>query len=322
MKVSIIIPIYNVAKYIKRCLTSVLNQTYQNIEIILVDDCGTDDSMKLAREFVFSHPANTKVRFLDHCENRGLSAARNTGIKAATGEYLFFIDSDDEIKYNAIERLVFLANKYMNVDIVQGGIEIVGTVNFLKIDPKMPEFSNCNIFLKQSMLKLAIPVTAWNKLIRKEFLVSNNLWYNENIVNEDEFWTFYAAKVISSLAICKECTYVYYINEGTIMTTLDRRKIDSMPIILCDFVNNIDSVLPDVQKILIEDYAIMYMNKLRITHFSYLYGEKRKLFRKAFWKLLIAELLHLHLKRAAKIIPYYMPTSLSKLYLKWTLNIN
>ena len=82
MKVSIIVPVYNVAKYIERCLLSVLNQTWQDLEVILVNDCTPDDSMEIARRVVASHPRGTVVRCLEHEENRGLSAARNTGILA------------------------------------------------------------------------------------------------------------------------------------------------------------------------------------------------------------------------------------------------
>ena len=97
MKVSIIVPVYNVAKYIERCLLSVLNQTWQDLEVILVNDCTLDDSMEIARRVVASHPRGTVVRCLEHEENRGLSAARNTGISASVGDYLYFLDSDDYI---------------------------------------------------------------------------------------------------------------------------------------------------------------------------------------------------------------------------------
>lgn len=90
MKVSVIIPVYNVSKYIERCLLSVLNQTWEDLEIILVDDCTPDNSMELAATVIASHSRGNEVRSLVHDENKGLSAARNTGIRDATGDYVYF----------------------------------------------------------------------------------------------------------------------------------------------------------------------------------------------------------------------------------------
>ena len=125
MKVSIIIPVYNVAKYIERCLLSVLDQTWQDLEVILVNDCTPDNSMEIARRVVASHPRGTVVRCLEHEENRGLSAARNTGISASVGDYLYFLDSDDYISANAIELLADAAVQ-KRPDFVIGNYEVTG----------------------------------------------------------------------------------------------------------------------------------------------------------------------------------------------------
>src|SRR5690606_39724837 len=97
MKVSIIIPIYNVGAFVKECILSVLNQSYQNLEVILIDDCGTDDSLIIAEKVIENHPRASQLSIIRHNRNRGISATRNTGISAATGEYIFFLDSDDKI---------------------------------------------------------------------------------------------------------------------------------------------------------------------------------------------------------------------------------
>ena len=125
MKVSIIIPVYNVAKYIERCLLSVLNQTWPDLEVILVNDCTPDNSMEIVRRVVASHPRGAVVRCLEHEENRGLSAARNTGISASVGDYLYFLDSDDYISANAIELLADAAVQ-KRPDFVIGNYEVTG----------------------------------------------------------------------------------------------------------------------------------------------------------------------------------------------------
>lgn len=98
MKLSIVIPVFNVAPYIADCLRSVMRQTYTgSMECLIVDDCGTDDSIAIAKQMIADYKGPIRFQILHHEWNRGLSAARNTGTEAATGEYLYYLDSDDEI---------------------------------------------------------------------------------------------------------------------------------------------------------------------------------------------------------------------------------
>lgn len=122
IKVSIIIPVYNVAPYVEECLRSVLEQDYLDKEIIIVDDCGTDNSMDIVQGIVTR--CKSEVRILKHPYNCGLSKARNTGIKEAKGDYVFFMDSDDYLLgRDAITRFVGLAMKYPNAEIVFGCVK-------------------------------------------------------------------------------------------------------------------------------------------------------------------------------------------------------
>lgn len=105
MNVSIIIPIYNVASYIEECLRSVMLQTYQGkMERLMVDDCGTDDSIAIAEKMIANYSGPIKFQIMHHEYNRGLSAARNIGTLQATGGYLYYLDSDDEITIDCIKK--------------------------------------------------------------------------------------------------------------------------------------------------------------------------------------------------------------------------
>lgn len=108
-KVSIIVPVYNVASYLPRCLDSLVGQTYPNVEILMVDDCSTDGSAAIAKEYAEKYP--DRCIFVPREKNGGLSAARNTGIDAATGEWLTFVDSDDWISLDCVETLYNVAQK-------------------------------------------------------------------------------------------------------------------------------------------------------------------------------------------------------------------
>lgn len=100
--ISVILPIYHVEEYIKQCVYSLINQTYKDIEIICINDCGLDNSITLVKEL---QKKDSRIRLINHDENRGLGGARNTGIKAARGEYITFIDSDDYCDKTMLEKL-------------------------------------------------------------------------------------------------------------------------------------------------------------------------------------------------------------------------
>ena len=106
--ISVIVPVYNVENYLKRCLDSIINQTYQNIEIILIDDGSTDNSGNLCEDY---KKIDNRIKVV-HKTNGGLSDARNTGIKKAKGKYITFVDSDDYVEYDYVEYLYNLIKKY------------------------------------------------------------------------------------------------------------------------------------------------------------------------------------------------------------------
>ncbi len=129
MKISVIIPVYKVEPYVRRCLESVSQQSCEGfqIECIVVDDCSPDNSMDIA-ESVFRENSNKDVEFvvLHHDQNKGLCEARNTGIRAATGDYLFFIDSDDCIMENTFKDFMRYAIDYPDIDVFMGSSLCVG----------------------------------------------------------------------------------------------------------------------------------------------------------------------------------------------------
>lgn len=248
MKVSIIIPVYNVASYISRCLQSVEAQTYQDIECILIDDCGTDHSIKIAEEFIRNHIGKLTFHIIHHQQNQGLSSARNTGIKAATGDYIYFMDSDDAITPQCIEILTDLAKKYPNADYVQGNIVTGPGLMEGKIDNDVPEYCNNKEFLEEIILNKTHR-TAWNRLINRLFITSNNLFFPEGIIMEDHYWTYFVSKKVHAIAICRKETYYYYKNSESIVhspskTSLIKRYSSYITVseaIICDLIQRHDT---------------------------------------------------------------------------------
>ena len=226
MKVSIIIPVYNVEPFIERCLLSVLNQTYENIEIILVDDKGTDNSIGTAKYIISNHPSKNKVKFIYHECNKGLSVSRNTGIKASTGEYIYLLDSDDEITFDCIEKLITPALLY-NTDFVIGNYETTGSQLIM---PPLNMIDG-NIFSNKDILKSFRDqkwyVMAVNKLVKRELIENKQLYFKKGIIHEDELWSFMLACQASSMSVINNKTYKYHIRKDSIMGNIHNKQNES-----------------------------------------------------------------------------------------------
>ena len=190
IKVSVIIPVYNVEEYLPKCLDSVINQTLKDIEIICIDDCSPDNSYKILKDYKI---ANMKIKIIKHKKNMGVWTARNSGLNIAKGEYVSFIDSDDYISENYLATLYETAKKY-DVDIVSN-LNIYGDEDG-KIYPFQPNVYNnlekwkkeypdsylegkSNISIKNicSGKKEFLTLAVWNKLYRKKFLIDNNIYF-------------------------------------------------------------------------------------------------------------------------------------------------
>lgn len=220
MTVSIIIPVYNAAQYIKRCLNSVVKQTFQDVECILVDDCGLDNSMNIATEFINKYEGNITFSIIRHECNKGQSAARNTALHYAKGDYIYFLDSDDSITFDCIEKLHALVVKYPNVDFAQGNIlDDKGKISYYGWHSQLPEYCNNHENIEKYFLSVVV-TSAWNKLIRKSFLLKYRLFFPEGIVHEDLFWSFILVKHTKSVAFENSGTYCYYINNNSTMNNL------------------------------------------------------------------------------------------------------
>lgn len=241
VQVSIIMPIYNVAPYIIRCLQSIVAQNCKtNVELLLIDDCGTDNSIELAKAFL-ADSVGLDYKILHHVQNRGLSTARNTGLKAAKGEYVYFLDSDDALKDNALAKLMMPLEdeKY---DMVIGDY----VTNPNPHSSSMLMLSEGSVIGQEKILQTYAQglwyVMAWNKLCRRSFLVQNNLFFEEGLLHEDVIWTFKVACKAASMYIVKQPTYIYSIRESSIMTGMSIDKDASIYVKafdkIADFIQN------------------------------------------------------------------------------------
>jgi len=213
--VSIIIPYYNSELYIRKCIDSVLCQSYSHIEVVLIDDASTDSSSSLVDEVISSYSGPISFIHLHQEHNQGQSAARNLGIVSSTGEYLFFLDSDDYISENCIELLLKQVQDDPKLEMVMGDLQQVNeTYNW-------PSFFIPNP-ISADIIKYAcsyqIYTMPWNKLINKHFLISNSLFFIEGLFHEDDLWSFEVACKLKHLGSIPQKTYYYVIHENSTQT--------------------------------------------------------------------------------------------------------
>lgn len=226
MIVSIIIPVYNVAPYIEGCLRSVIKQTYKGaIECLIVDDCGTDDSIDIAKQIIGEYDEPIRFEIIHHDYNRGLSVARNTGTFQAAGDYLYYLDSDDEITEDCIEKMMETAMKYPLIEMVQGNARLYP---IRQQDPIIKQFPVKNAKKNDEVRacfyhKHLIPVNAWNKLIMRSFLMRNHLFFKEGLLWEDSHWIFFLLKHITTVSFVSDVTYLHKRRPGSIVTGTNKR---------------------------------------------------------------------------------------------------
>ena len=222
---SIIIPVYNSEKYLKECLTSVINQTLKDIEIICVNDGSTDNSLKILEEF---GAQDSRLRIINQ-ENQGQGYARNAGLEAAKGDYVGFIDSDDYISPDFYKKLysyksdIVLTTKRRYLE--NGKLR---NKDFKVRDKNSLIIKNANIY---------------NKIYRKDFLIKNNIkFYGKTNPAEDNYFSVKAILNADSIKIIKGGTYYYRVVEGSTI----HKKFTSKDFIILDIMKEIKGFAPDL----------------------------------------------------------------------------
>ena len=264
LKISIIIPVYNVARYIIRCLESVVLQEKNNfiIECILVDDCSSDDSIEIAKRFVNDYNGSVVFNFIFHETNKGQSAARNSGIRHATGDYLFFLDSDDRLEENALSMMVDVLYQYPDVDYVDGYYLFMKDGNIYPSREKYYRFSD-NKQILDYLYKRKLSGLAWNKLLRKSLIIDHSLFFVEGIIFEDIQWTNRLVRHVSSAVIIPKVTYIYEYNPSSTSNTSivnASKSINSFSSVIESFLESGDDVVYVSHKMFIFHYIIMALD--------------------------------------------------------------
>lgn len=225
MKFSVIVPVYNVEKYLSKCLVSILNQTYRDFELILVDDGSTDNSSRICDHYESS---DDRIKVI-HKKNGGLSSARNEGIKYSSGDYIIFVDSDDYWSSNDL--LTYVADNTFdkkNRNIVAWGYEKVRDDNYKCNQHIDIQKYNINDDYKYLIKSNKIFASAWYLALPRIMFESNDLFFEENVVSEDIEWFARVLLKMSDIIYLDGKFYAYRQRKGSISNVTTEKTIKDL----------------------------------------------------------------------------------------------
>ena len=240
--ISIIVPVYNVEKYLEKCVNSIVNQTYKNLEIILVDDGATDSSGKLCDELA---KIDNRIKVY-HKENGGLSDARNYGVEKSTGEYIGFVDSDDYIDAEMYEKL-YEAIKKENVDVAECNLKII----YPDREELFTEQNYYNVCTKQEYLEEYLKIekifgSACVRLIKSD--IAKKLKFPVGKLYEDTYYAYGLINVADSYVIMDAPYYNYLMRENSITNARFNPRIFDLIEIVEEFHNTVYENYPELEK--------------------------------------------------------------------------
>ncbi|MBP3763012.1 MAG: glycosyltransferase [Bacteroidales bacterium] len=222
-KFSIVVPVYNVEAYLDDCLRSLQGQTYGDYEVVCVNDGSTDGSRALLGQWAARYP---QMRIVDR-ENGGLSAARNSGTEVAEGEYIVYVDSDDWVSPDMLEKLAAAAD---GADMVCYACQ--RTDNEQKDTLAAETSTGWDYYRRHALEARVVPfVCVWQRAYRREFLNANRLRFREGILHEDNQFTPRACLRAARVRVIPDTLYYYRVREGSIMTTRGLRSKESFVLI-------------------------------------------------------------------------------------------
>lgn len=261
--ISIIIPVYNVAPYLERCLDSIVNQVYKKTEIIIIDDGSTDESPKICDKYALK---DNRIKVI-HKKNGGLSDARNVGLSIATGDMVAFVDSDDWVSLNYLQEMYrqMIANK---ADIIECGF--VRTAK--KVDEDYESLNNriktYNVVdaMQALITDNELHQVVWNKLYRKE--VIGDTFFELGKYNEDEFWTYQIFARSTKIVKIDACLYYYFQNSTSIMgQKYNLKRLDAIEgkVYRQNLINNIFPELSNIAATNLMD-SIIYAGQMSLKY--------------------------------------------------------
>ncbi|MDR1026927.1 MAG: glycosyltransferase [Rickettsiales bacterium] len=211
-KVSVVVPVYNVAPYLAQCLRSIIHNTYKDLEIIIVDDASPDNSAEIYNDFAAK---DARIKIIKHAKNKGLSGARNTGLDAATGEYVHFFDSDDFVNLDYYGKMMSAAEMFDGADILSGEVESYNGPHYQQTFRSVSIITEA--ITKYKCTRAFDNCTVWRHMYRRDFLVRNNIRFAEGRIFEDMLFTPVVFLKANAVVTVPGAIYFYVYNGDSIL---------------------------------------------------------------------------------------------------------
>lgn len=230
-KVSVIVPVYNTQDHLKRCIESIINQSYKNIELILIDDCSTDGSPSIINDYQSIYE-NIKSISLER--RQGAGNARSVGLQEADGEFIGFVDSDDWVDLNFYRLMVDSINRNScDISIAsilneEGGPISSSSRYLYSYENVINNFTALNLLSRSFSQDIYITPIICNKLFKKSFIVSNRIDFECESYNEDDIFTFFALLYAKKIVLTPGCAYHYFQRDNSITHQFSKKHIDSL----------------------------------------------------------------------------------------------
>lgn len=259
MNISVIIPVYNTSKYLKRCINSILNQTLKKVEIIIINDCSTDNSREILEEYRNCH----NIKIIHNKKNMGIGYTRNMGIECAAGKYIAFIDSDDFVDENMFNKMFKKAEKE-NLDVVICRFHkmLEKENNILEeVEPNyiIPYFENTTLKDNPNLL-LDINLAPWNKIYKKD-LFTNDVRFPENLKYEDAIVVVKLLARAKKIGMLEDKLNYYLVRKNSESTTMNKK--------IFDIITINDQILQELKSHSYYDDIKSYVEKKMIKSFTY-----------------------------------------------------
>ena len=297
---SIIVPVYNTEKYLRRCLDSLVNQTFKNIEIIIVNDASQGNCKEIIEEY---QKKDNRIKYIEHSENKSLLQARKTGNIASTGKYIMYVDSDDEIEINACEEIYKIVSKE-DYDIINFGTKVISNdkTKFISWALSTNRFNINSEFLINEVINQRISHNMWNKVFHRRIIdkLIENISDIQIMNSEDMLQCLIAFYFSKSHKVIQKPLYIYYADIGLSnknTNEIDITKYDylckSSKIALDEFYNFLVKVKSNIA------YGFLF-SKIYYNQYNYLFEKIKnnneeyvKIIEKYFDKSIINQYLHL-----------------------------
>lgn len=245
-KVSVIVPVYNASDYVSRCIESILKQTYQNFELILIDDGSTDNSLEILRSYL---EVDKRVRVITQ-KNMGVAKTRNKGIQLARGEYIAFIDNDDYIDEDYLFSFI---NGSDGIDIIIGGYRRVNSNGKVLLE---------KVLVDKDWAKYTF-ITPWARIYRREFLLKNHIKFFSYLIGEDVYFNLMAYSFTKNIKIISYVGYNWYYNELSVSNTIHKNFNKNI-----DITKFLDKIY-DLRKLRCREYIDYYCYRFGIWYLFY-----------------------------------------------------